>query len=187
MHKELLLLGLLQSGHNTGYELHRIVAARGDLYTDLKRGNIYYLLERLAERGLLTVTAEPGARGPRRERLIYTLTDRGRARFYDLLRDVVRTFELAHTGVEVGVAYLPYLAPDEAIALLEERRQAVLARRALSEREGHGIDHLYVELAQDHLRTLMDAELAWIERTIRRLHEHQRSDAPRPASSHGAC
>ena len=67
MHKELLLLGLLQSGHNTGYELHRIVTAHGELYTDLKKGNVYYLLERLAADGALTVTAEPGARGPRRD------------------------------------------------------------------------------------------------------------------------
>lgn len=172
MHKELLLLGLLQTGHNTGYLLHRIVASRGELYTDLKRGNIYYLLERLAESGALTVTAEPGARGPRRERLIYTLTDRGRERFHELLREVMRTYELAHTGVEVGVVFLPYIAPDEAIELLAERRRAVEARYPLIEIESHAEDSLYVELAQDHLRSLMDAELAWIDRTTQRLRQH---------------
>lgn len=174
MHKELLLLGLLQSGHNTGYELHRIVTAHGELYTDLKKGNVYYLLERLAESGALTVTVEPGARGPRRERLIYTLTDRGRLRFYELLRDVVRTYEPPHMGVEVGMSFLLYLPAEEAIQLLDERRRAVLARRTVvAEREARAVDHLYIELAQDHLRSLMDTELAWIERTVRRLRQHQ--------------
>ena len=68
MHKELHILGLLQSGPLTGYDLHRIVVAHGELFTDLKKGNVYYLLERLAARGALQVTAEAGARGPRRDR-----------------------------------------------------------------------------------------------------------------------
>jgi DNA-binding PadR family transcriptional regulator len=191
MHKELLILGLVQSGHNTGYDLHRIVTAHGELYDDLKKGNVYYLLERLAESGALEVTAEAGARGPRRERLVYTLTDRGRRRFFELLREVVRTYELAHTGVEVGMVYLPYLAPQEAIPLLEERRQAVLARRTLMiEREARGGDHFHVQLARDHLLSLMDAELAWIERTLQRLREHyddqRQADATAPPTATAA-
>src|SRR5690242_19188280 len=135
MHKELHLLGLLRAGPRTGYELHRIVVAHGELYTDLKKGNVYYLLERLAASGALTVTTQPGAPGPRRERLIYTLTDDGHRRFHDLLRAVVRDYEVAHTGIEVGMVFLGTLDPVEAIALLEERREAVLARRAVIERE----------------------------------------------------
>src|SRR5579884_969204 len=99
MHKELHILGLLRSGPRTGYDLHRIVVAHGELFADLKRGNVYYLLERLAQNGDLAVSAEPGARGPRRERLLYSLTEQGRAHFQQLLREVVRTFEPAHTGV----------------------------------------------------------------------------------------
>jgi DNA-binding PadR family transcriptional regulator len=172
MHKELLLLGLLQSGHHIGYELHRIVTSHGDLYADLKRGNVYYLLDRLAESGAVEVRAEAGARGPRRERLIYTITDLGRQRFHDLIREVLRTYELPHTGLEVGVSFLPYVPPDEAIELLEERQQAVRARRALvEERKRRVEDHFYIQLAQDHLLSLMDAELAWIDRTLAHLRQ----------------
>src|SRR5215469_817490 len=102
MHKELHLLGLLLLGPKTGYQLHRITEAHGELYTDLKKGNVYYLLDRLAKSGALEVTAEAGAPGPRRERLIYAITDHGRQRFHELLRAVLRTYELPHTGVEVG-------------------------------------------------------------------------------------
>ena len=83
MHKILLLLGLLLRRPLHGYELHRIVRAHGELYADLKKGNLYYLLDRLAAEGYLKVQAEPGTRGARGERVIYELTDQGRARFVE--------------------------------------------------------------------------------------------------------
>ena len=187
MHKELHILGLLLAGPKTGYDLHRIVVAHGELFTDLKKGNVYYLLERLAEAGALAVTTEGGARGPRRERLVYALTDQGRQRFRELLREVVRTYELPHTGVEVGMIFLPYLDLHDAVHLLEERHQAVLARRAVVERTAGAGGHLHEQLAQDHLLCLMDAELAWVERTLQRLRQRQREDASSPAVSAVGC
>ncbi len=182
MHKELHLLGLLLSGPKTGYQLHRIVVAHGELYADLKKGNVYYLLERLEQAGALSVTTEAGARGPRRERLIYALTDQGRQRFHELLRDVVRTYEVAHSGVEVGMIFLSSLEPQEAISLLHERRQAVLARRSLIESQARQGDHPHMNLAQDHLMSMVDAELAWTDRALRQLQKGQ--DAPTgPAAS----
>lgn len=187
MHKELHILGLLLSGPKTGYDLHRIVVAHGELFTDLKKGNVYYLLERLAAAGALQVTTEGGARGPRRERLIYALTDQGRQRFRELLREVVRTYELPHSGVEVGMIFLPHLAPDDAVHLLEERRQAVLARRAVVERKASASDHLHEQLAQDHLLCLVDAELAWLERTLQRVRQRQEEDVSPPTNSTARC
>jgi len=177
MHKELHLLGLLQSGPKTGYQLHRITKAHGELYTDLKKGNVYYLLDRMARSGELEVTAEAGAPGPRRERLVYTITENGRQRFHELLREVLRAYELPHTGVEVGMVFLPFLDVTEATQLLTERRGAVLDRRAALVGEMEPSDHEHVSLAQDHLLCLADAELSWIERTIERL-QRRKEDAP---------
>lgn len=187
MHKELHILGLLLSGPKTGYDLHRIVVAHGELFTDLKKGNVYYLLERLAASGALQVTTEGGARGPRRERLIYALTEQGRQRFHDLLREVVRTYELPHSGVEVGMIFLPHLDPNDVAHLLEERRQAVLARRAVVERKASAGDHLHEQLAQDHLLCMVDAELAWVERTLQRVRQRQEEDASPPTNSTERC
>jgi DNA-binding PadR family transcriptional regulator len=184
MHKELHLLGLLASGPKTGYRLHAIVMAHGDLYTDLKKGNIYYLLDRLAQSGALAVTAEAGAPGPRRERLVYVLTEQGRARFHRLLREVLRTFELAHTGVEVGMMFLGTLPPAEAAQLLEERRAMALAQRALLAGAAEPGEPAPAHPAQDYLLTLIDAELGWIERTLPRL---RAADPPEGAPpDHGA-
>src|SRR5712691_5850688 len=124
-HKQLMLLGLLERGPMHGYELHRIVQAHGELYTDLKKANVYYLLDRLAQDGYVEVRAEAAARGARGERLVYALTSRGRGRFDELLRLVLRDFEPAHTGVDVAVVYLNRLPPAEAIKLLEERRSTI--------------------------------------------------------------
>jgi len=59
-----------------GYELHRVVAAHGELYADLKKANVYYLLDRLATDGYVLVRTEPGAPGGARgERLVYEITE----------------------------------------------------------------------------------------------------------------
>src|SRR5579872_2861060 len=130
MHKTLHLLGLLLAGPKSGYDLHRILRAHGDLFADLKKANVYYLLDRLAGEGYLTVEAEPGGRGPRRERLIYSITDRGRARFEELLREVLRGPEPSFSSVGAAVIFLDRVPRDEALKLLEERCKSTSARRA---------------------------------------------------------
>ena len=116
MHKLLMLLGLLRQGPMSGYDLHRFVRSHGTVSADLKKANVYYLLDRLAADGYLHVQAEAGARGPRGERLIYTLTDLGRARFDELLREVLRSYDTVHTGVDVAVMFLGQLTQDDAPA-----------------------------------------------------------------------
>ncbi len=172
MHKTLLILGLLLRGPLHGYEIHRIVRAHGALYTDLKKANLYYLLDRLQQDGALTVHAEPGARGARGERLIYALTNQGRARFFDLLRAILRTFDPVHTGVDVAVVFLAQLPPAEAVTLLQERRQVVGARRAqvAAELGDLTVGNGWSAIAVDHLLSLIDAEQAWLDRALARLH-----------------
>lgn len=167
MHKTLHLLGLLLSGPKSGYDLHRILRAHGELYADLKKANVYYLLDRLAREGYLTVEAEPGARGPRRERLVYAITHRGQARFEELLREVLRTPEPSYSSVAAAVIFLDRLPRAVAIALLEERRRATQDRREQVVFQGKqpGGGPLSAA-AVDHLLSLIDADLAWTDRTL---------------------
>ena len=173
MHKILLLLGLLLHRPLYGYELHRIVRAHGELYADLKKANLYYLLERLASEGYLQMETEAGTRGARGERLIYEITEQGRAKFVTLLREILHTYEPIHTGIETAVVFLKQLSPAEGLGLLEERRQIIATRRTaiaaeLGEREKS--DPL-VYIAGDHLLSLIDAELAWLDRSLHYLNE----------------
>lgn len=194
MHKTLLVLGMLLHGPLYGYEMHRIVRAHGELYADLKKANLYYLLEHLAKDGYLSVEAEAGARGARGERLIYALTDKGRARFSELLREVMLSYEPVHTGIGTAVVFLAELPAAEGIALLEQRRRIMTERRAQIADEMGGLlndeaptdkastREVLVRIAADHLVSLVDAELAWIDRSLARLRaiDWAGSDRARP-------
>jgi len=178
MHKALLILGLLRHGPLYGYELNRIVRAHGELYADLKKANLYYRLDRLAQDGFLTVAAEPGTRGARGERLIYELTEQGQAHFHKLLREVLLTYETVHSGIEVAVVFLQLLPVKEAIALLNERWQIVdnYRQKTTAELGAVAADNTLAAIASDHMLSLIDAELAWIDRSLARLEAEPWSD-----------
>jgi DNA-binding PadR family transcriptional regulator len=166
-HKAVLLLGLLRNGPMTGYDLNRIVRAHGNLYADLKKGNIYHLLDGLARQGLLQVEVEPGARGPRGERLVYRLTEQGREAFLELLREVVVSFEPADAGLSSAVVFLAELGTAQALELLRRRRELVGERRRNVAAELAGVQGPMVRLAVDHLVKTIDAELSWVEEALR--------------------
>ncbi len=173
MYKALIILGLLRDGPRSGYNLHQAVRAHGELYADLKKGNLYYLLDRLAADGYLDVRVEQGARGPRGERLIYSVTAAGEQRFLDLLRDELRSYDPAHTGVGVAIVFLAQLTPHEAITLLTERLRAVQRRQMAVAAEFDGIPARgpLLAIAADHLLGQIDAEIAWIERSLAALRD----------------
>jgi DNA-binding PadR family transcriptional regulator len=186
MHKALLVLGLLQTGPKSGYDIHRIVRAHGELYTDLKKANLYYLLEQLAKEGCLQMQVEPGARGPRGERLIYSLTEHGKQQFQELLRTVLREYTPIHSGVEIAVVFLGHVSNAEAITLLEQRHKMVAGRRALVASElGDFASHGTLQsIAADHLLSQIDAELAWVERSLAQFRvQAKKEKAGTPSSS----
>jgi len=168
MHKELLILGFVgNSKPISGYDLHRIVRAHGELFTDLKKPNMYYLLDRLAKEGYLRVRAEAGRRGRSGERLLYSLTASGRRRFRQLLDAEVQRYGTVHTGIEVAVIFLAQLSGSNAIELFGKRRQVVDAHRkrvaaAFGDVSARGA---LARIAADHMLSLIDAELEWIKRS----------------------
>ena len=185
MHKQLMLLGLLLRGPRHGYELNRAIHAHGVIYSDLKKANVYYLLNRMAEQGYVTVLAEASTHGPRGEKLIYSITEAGKVRFAELIRAVIRRYEPVHTGIEVATVLLDQLSAAEAIELLEERRKMAVAHRDALAREFNTPEKrpLTVAFAADHLFASVDAELAWIGRTLDRLRPIDQADGAVPKMS----
>jgi DNA-binding PadR family transcriptional regulator len=164
-HKALLLLGLLRRGPMTGYDLNRIVRSHGPLYADLKKGNIYHLLDRLARQGHLTITVEHGARGPRGERLVYELTPSGRQALLRLVRQAITRFEPADTGLAGAVVFLSELDQEEAARVLRRRRDVIRERRAFAAELGV-LRQPLSRLAGAHQLARIDAELAWVTEAI---------------------
>jgi len=165
-HKSLLLLGLLRRGPMSGYDLHRVVRSHGPLYADLKKGNIYHLLDRLMGQGHLHVNVEPGARGPRGERLVYELTPSGREALLGLVRRAITSFESADTGLAGAVVFLAELDREEAAALLRRRRDLIREHRTLAVDELQVLARPLSRLAGDHQLALIDAELTWVTKAI---------------------
>ncbi len=171
-----MVLGLLQSGPQHGYELHRILVAHGTLHADFKKPTLYHLLHRLAVQGAVQVHSEAGTRGRRGERLVFALTPKGGELFQELLRHALSTYDRVETTFEVAAAYLPWIPAREAQALLTRRRRAI---EALHADVANDIDHLTAKpasrilaarsLATDHALSLLEAELAWLDRAMRHL------------------
>ena len=187
MHKVLLILGLLLRGPRYGYELHQIIRAHGELYADLKKANLYYLLEQLAKDNDLSVTTESGTRGARGERLIYTLTDAGKAHFSQLLRETMLSYTPVHTGIDTAVVFLSSLSPEEGLELFTQRRQIVATWRnqvAADLGDLQAISNPLVYVASDHLLAFIDTELAWIDRSLVYLEQPRWSQASYSNPSH---
>jgi DNA-binding PadR family transcriptional regulator len=180
MHKKLLLLGFLRERPLTGYEINRLLSAHGGLYSDLKRGNVYYLLERLAHEGLVSVKTEPGARGPRGERLIYSLSALGKREIADLVRKEIEDYEPLHAGIEVAVVLLDEVPKSEALALMRKRLVAVDEATGKL-RASLGAAGTLPGSAGDHMLSLAEAERLWLVRLIEVLESARKPRSSPPA------
>jgi len=118
------LLGLLQQGPRTGYELARTAAEElGDFWT-VTRSQVYRELAAMGEAGLVEA-GETGAR----DRRPYRLTEAGCAAFVDWLHaepgpDTVRIPLL------LRLAFVEALAPERLAVLTAEQRAAHARRLA---------------------------------------------------------
>ena len=191
---ELAILGLLHDQELHGYEIRRRLRDELGLFANISFGSLYPALSRLEKAGAVAVTesgtppaAEPmpftgslsgeraglrarragGARGTKRSRKVYRITDQGRSLFEQLLdadepagTDDARSFGLR-------LAFARYLAPQARLALLE-RRRAQLARRLDSDRvraAGPGLDD-YARSLVEHGTEATEHDIAWLDRLI---------------------
>ena len=83
------------------------------------------------------------------------------------------TYEPAHTGVDAAVVFLAGMPTADGLHLLEERRRIVAERHVIVAAElallteNNPLEHI----AGDHLLSLIDAELDWIDRSLAYLRE----------------
>lgn len=110
------------------------------------------------------------------------LTMLDQPRFYTLLHAAVQASIQEQGPVDLSLCFLPALTTEEALTVLEERRDLVL--RALTplakRREDDQSECREMQLLiQDHLQALLEAELAWSDRALHRLRrlENQRHES----------
>lgn len=162
MERELLLLGLLRRQDMHGYQLHEFIEQNLDTCVELKKSTAYYLLDKLADEGLIGESGEQV--GNRPQRRVYHLTAEGEARFQELLRLNLASYIPARFGGMVGLAFLDDIGSQEARDLLRERRQKLA--QALAEAQNVPMHHGSQQLVIDHQVAHLTAELAWLDALI---------------------
>ncbi|HEV7234841.1 MAG TPA: PadR family transcriptional regulator, partial [Ktedonobacteraceae bacterium] len=140
MYKELMLLGLLAEHPMYGQQIREVIELHHDAFASfIKKPTMYYQLDRLVAEGLLEVRNEAvNAPGPGlahqdvalREREVYYLTEAGRQRFTSLLREALQAYEPGPSVIDAAVFFLDQLAPQEAVRLLQARRERLIRVRS---------------------------------------------------------
>lgn len=169
MEKKLLLLGLLRRQEMHGYQLNEFIDNNLSLCTDLKKATAYYLLDKMAADGWISAaTEQEGNRPPRH---VYRLTEAGERAFQQLLRENLGQYAPANFPGDVGVAFLDWLEPADALPLLEEQKRQVQSRlekmRAVPTHAGS------LQLIFSHQARHLQAECDWLDEVIEKLSTHK--------------
>jgi DNA-binding PadR family transcriptional regulator len=159
MDRQLLLLGLLRRQEMHGYQLNEFIEEKMHFCIDLKKPTAYYLLDKLAQEGL--VKEEQVQEGNRPPRRVYYITAQGEAYFFRLLRDNLAEHSPTYYPTDIGIAFMDQLPPEEVATYLGQKREKVMAElETLQHATGHSgpLQHVL-----DHNRRLLEAEVEWLD------------------------
>lgn len=146
------------------YEIAQTLRDRGkDHDMAIKWGSLYTVVQNMAKVGFLEVVGSERA-GARPERVIYRITDAGRAEMTDWTRELLSTPEPEHHRFVAGLSILAVLPPAEVIELLGARIEALertidTVRRELGELAG-ALPRLFIIESEFGL-AMLEAEAAW--------------------------
>lgn len=166
------LLGMLQRyGPQHGYRLKQIIEEEVSDFAKIKLPTIYYHLRKLALDGYVSEMTDRD--GNRPEKTIYAVTKSGVALFSEMLDEQLNSEYSPEFPVD-GVLYFR----DKIVAadLLEElRARSSELRRKISALKRHEREslrnippagRLSAELIFAHHRAHLEAELAWLEKSV---------------------
>jgi len=181
------VLALLTEGPSHGYDLKdEFDNLTGPHFGTLNIGHLYQLLERLARDGLAETHREPQDTRP--DRLIYTLTDKGRAELTDWLVQSPRPASGYRDEffLKLGAARrlgdperIRHIITNRRLTLLQELRDLAALRAAAGTTT---YDRLLTSAAELHNRSLLDL-LDQIETAIPQLVAEAEPRHPRNAIS----
>ena len=165
MERKLLLLGILRNQEMYGYQLNEYIDESLAVCVDIKRPTAYYLLGKMEEDGW--VTHQEDQEGNRPTRRVYSITPAGEAAFQRLLRQNLKTYEGVNFDDDIGLAFIDSLETEEALALLQQRRQGILEKieqiKAIPVHPGN------YQWMVEHQAHHLDHELAWIDAVIEKI------------------
>ena len=164
---ELAILSLVVEQPRHGYEIEQVIEERGMReWTEVGFSSIYYLLKKLERDGMIEGRLEEAGRGPARK--VYHATPAGRQAMHAGMLDALAVPRRSYPPLQLGLAGLPGLSQDEALAALRGYHDALAARLAHVEGnwEGKGPLPYFVDAMFDYSVTMIRAEMAWVEAFI---------------------
>lgn len=176
-HRSLLLLGLLMSQSQHGYQIHDFIEKNLTFITNMKKATAYSLLDRLSKEGYIDVSVEyDGNRPPRK---VYSINNNGRRHFNDLLLENLSSAETVYYEGDIGLMFLDHLPADETIHALQKRRSEMQDKyNELKQLPIHGHSK-GVNLSIRHQQKMLEAELSFLSEAIQILTEasdHQETE-----------
>ncbi|HEY3726723.1 MAG TPA: PadR family transcriptional regulator [Solirubrobacteraceae bacterium] len=165
----LVVLWLLYQEPLHVYRMQKLieVQAKDRVVNVRSRASLYQAIERLLRLGLVEVHETVAVEGYP-DRIVYAITDPGRAAARQWLRDSLRTTGEEFPEFMVGLSIMFGLTPEDARQQLEQREQRLAAElaetKALSE-AAPGLPRLFM-LEEEYRMALLEAELAWLRGVI---------------------
>jgi DNA-binding PadR family transcriptional regulator len=157
------------------YELSRSLRDNGDDRSiRFTHGSLYMVVQQLARAGFVTAR-ETTREGQRPERTVYALTDAGRAELHDWMRELVEEPQHEHPAFVAALSLIAALPPDEVVELLRGRLARLGVQRAdiramVDATLAQGLHPLFL-VEEDYRISLLDAEIAFVERFIARIED----------------
>ena len=165
MEKKLLLLGILRGHDMHGYQMNEILMQDEAIGMTLKKANAYKLLNQMAKDSWVSYREErEGNRPPRR---VYAITPVGEAAFQHLLRESLRAYAAPQMPSVIAYNYLGEMPAEEAVTLLQERRQAINER--FNQLDDAPQEMVESHLGMAYLHRFYIAELKWLDEIIEKL------------------
>ena len=150
---------------------------KGEVINISQRATVYKTVTRLAEAGLIAVRhTERDQQYP--ERTLYELTDEGRSVVHEWLAEMLVGGDPEYPEFPAALSFIMLLTPDEALPLLDLRRQRATRRlaeldAAIAEAQATpGLPPVSI-LEVRYLRVMVEAELAWLTQTVTDLKDKQ--------------
>jgi DNA-binding PadR family transcriptional regulator len=175
----MMILGLVQWMQPVhGYDVRReLLSWSADKWANIQPGSIYHALRKLSEEGLLREVSTEQVAG-RPARTTYEITEKGQAEFQTLLRGNWWNLGAASDPFMAAFAFLPALPREEAAAALRNRamqlRAGVLQLEAAMQAEWTEQKPVYVGWMWELSIVRAEAEIAWCERTAKKVESGER-------------
>jgi DNA-binding PadR family transcriptional regulator len=173
---EAAILGLLYEKPQHGYQLEKTIEAWSMRnWAPIGFSSIYYVLKKLEKKELVESRLENVEGKPSRK--VFTITKLGTQTMEEKVRDLISWNKKLISPFDLGVAYLNYLQPREAIDCLENYIQSAQGRikfleSSVKTQEELGAPYHVVALFSRPLAQLK-TEMEWTEQFIEKIKKEE--------------